>query len=388
MPIRPARPFHAHALLPLLPAFAIAACTAGDRVPAGEQTAQEPGVTVTTVPSPPVRPAAPLPLPSTSPLPLAGYEVLGWAEAVQELEQGRGSNDRLNVPPELRHGADRRVFLASQLADATHTGVHTPHDLGDVAMMLRSGELVEVAPLSDTHLLYDVGADVRVDPLDHYDPATGTVTPLSPSSEEYQALTALASDFGGYSYDLTRASDRARFQARLLSGLRPEARGVLDELAAAYHARFGRRLPVSSLVRTLQYQRRLTRVNPNASKLELSPHTTGLAFDVLDKFMANDEQNFVMAELARLEQQGRVEALRERRNHIHVYVFETGARPPAALVASFFDEVEAAHPGSAPGATVSRPRAGPRARLAARRTGGGKKATASARTRKARRPRR
>jgi hypothetical protein len=329
---------------------------------------------------------APLPSPGASPIPLTGYDVPGWPEAVAQMEEKRGSNERLSVPPELQHGSDRRVFLASQLADATESRVHTPHDLADVAMMLRSGELVEVPPLTDDHLLYDVGADVHVDPFSHYDPGTNDVTPLSPDSEEYAAVTALAADYGGYAYDLTQRSDSARFQARLLSSVRPEARAVLDQLAAAYRARFGRRLPVSSLVRTMQYQRRLSRVNANASRLELSPHTTGLAFDVLYKFMANDEQNFVMREIARLEQEGRVQGLRERNNCFHVYVFESGQRPAGTLVASFFDEVEAAHPGSAPRATVSRPRAGAKARTAAaRKAPAKKKAAAPARTRKARR---
>ncbi|HET8644298.1 MAG TPA: DUF5715 family protein, partial [Vicinamibacteria bacterium] len=234
------------------------------------------------------------------------------------------------------------------------------------------------------HLLYDVGADVVVDPFSHYDPDADTSMALPEGSEERAALLSLASSFGGYSYDLTVPSDRARFQARLLSALRPEAKAVLDELAGAYHARFGRRLPVSSLVRTLQYQRRLSRVNPNASKLEISPHTTGLAFDVLDKFMPNDEQNFVLQEVARLEREGRVEALRERRNHVHIYVFEGGQRPADTLVASFFDEVEAAHPGTVPRPTVSRARAAPKAKVAARKTPARKKPARASRSRRTR----
>jgi hypothetical protein len=79
----------------------------------------------------------------------------------------------------------------------------------------------------------------------------------------------------------------------------------------------------------------------------MPPHTTGMAFDVSYKFMAPDEQNFLMEEVARLKGGGRVEAVRERRNHFHIYVLADGP-PPEALIASFFDEVEAAHPNSAP----------------------------------------
>jgi hypothetical protein len=322
-------------------------------------------------------------------LPVTGYDVPGWAEAVAQVEEKRGSNERLDVPPELRHAADKRIFLAAQLADATSSGVHTPRDLGDIARMMRAGELVEVPPLSDDHLLYDVGADVSVDPMVHFDPETNQTRPLDPSDEEYSALSSLAANFGGYSYDLSRASDRSRFQARLLSALRPEAAAVLDEIARAYQQRFGKRLAVSSLVRTMQYQRRLTRVNPNASKLDISPHTTGLAFDVLYKFMPNDEQNFVMQEIARLEQQGRVEALRERRNCFHVYVFHTGQRPPETMVAGLLDDVEAQqHPGGTR-TTVSRARSGGgKAQVASRRAPARRKAATPARTRRGRSARR
>ena len=122
---------------------------------------------------------------------------------------------------------------------------------------------------------------------------------------------------------------------------------MLLELARAYHERFGRPLPVTSMIRTQRYQRRLGRVNRNATPVDLPPHSTGMAFDVSYKFMAPDEQNFLMEEVARLEGAGRVEAIRERRNHFHIYVLGDGP-PPEALIASFFDEVEAAHPNSAP----------------------------------------
>jgi hypothetical protein len=159
---------------------------------------------------------------------------------------------------------------------------------------------------------------------------------------EDAAITGLARDFGGVSYDLNDPADRARFQVRLLSFLRPAAREVMLELARAYHRQFGRLLPVTSLIRTQRYQQRLARVNPNASHVEIPPHATGEAFDVSYKFMAPDEQNFVMREVARMKDEGRVEALRERRGHVHVYAF-AAARPPSEdLVAQFLDDVEAA----------------------------------------------
>ena len=66
-----------------------------------------------------------------------------------------------------------------------------------------------------------------------------------------------------------------------------------------------------------------------------------MAFDVSYRYMPADEQNFLVDELARMKREGRVEALRERRNSIHVYVFRSG--PPAeALIASQLETVEEA----------------------------------------------
>jgi hypothetical protein len=56
--------------------------------------------------------------------------------------------------------------------------------------------------------------------------------------------------------------------------------------------------------------------------------------------MAPEEQNFLMDEVAQLERQGLVEALRERNNSLHVYVFADGQRPAESRVVQYLDEVE------------------------------------------------
>ncbi len=123
------------------------------------------------------------------------------------------------------------------------------------------------------------------------------------------------------------------FQARMLSHVRPPALALLEELAAAYKSKFDRPLPVTSLVRTEEYQRLLRESgNPNAADVAPPPHTTGLAFDIYYRYMTAAEQEFVMTEIARFETAGRVEALRELRDHYHVFVFAEGRRPEAALV--------------------------------------------------------
>ena len=158
--------------------------------------------------------------------------------------------------------------------------------------------------------------------------------------------------------------DRTRFQVRLLSFVRPPPREVVLQLARAYHEQFDRLLPVSSLVRTERYQRRLSRVNRNATRVDIPPHATGMAFDISYKFMAADEQNFIMERVAQLEAEGRVEALRENRNAIHIYTFAGGQRPRSRWWPGFLSDVRGRAPGLRPGPRPSpaAARGGPRAR--------------------------
>ena len=336
-----------------------------------------------TAPSP-----SPTPEPRATPVPPET-----WAAAIEKVEELRGSPGRIEVPPELQHYDDRRRFLALQMADSKEEGFDLPHDQGELVEMIQKHELVEMPALGDDYILYDIGTATREDPLSHYDAATNKDVKLFPDFEaysdydaqleeeekrpgktgakargerellssfysdpdrreqlfqEYRAVTDMAYDFRGLSYDLNDPADRTRFQVRLLSFIRPEARAMLLKIARDYHQQFGRRLPITSLVRTQRYQRRMVRNSPNATAVGLAPHTTGMAFDISYKFMAPDEQNFVMQDIARLEDEGRIESLRERNNSLHVYTYADGHLPDETLVTGFLPEVEAAHPRSAP----------------------------------------
>lgn len=156
---------------------------------------------------------------------------------------------------------------------------------------------------------------------------------------EYEALQTLAKDFRGRSFDLANPADRQALKVTLLSSLRPQAFKVMEEIADAYHRQCNRPLPVSSLVRPEQYQHALRRVNRSAAVIETPPHSTGLAFDIDYRYMSGAEQNFVMAELARLKQAGRIEVLRERTANYHVFVFLNGTRPSDELIAASLEEV-------------------------------------------------
>ena len=147
---------------------------------------------------------------------------------------------------------------------------------------------------------------------------------------EYAVIEQLARDFGGRSYELRDPAASRELQARMLSHVRPSTLALIEELGTAYESKFGRLLPITSLVRTEEYQRLLRESgNPNAADVAPPPHTTGFAFDVYYRYMTAEEQEFVMSEIARLERAGRVEALRELRDHYHIFVFAAG-RPPAA----------------------------------------------------------
>ena len=162
---------------------------------------------------------------------------------------------------------------------------------------------------------------------------------------EYQLLSDLARDFGGEAYDLNNFDARRRLKIRLLSFIRPEARDVLTQIADAYKSKFDRPLPVSSLVRPVQYQQELAGTNANAARGPTPPHSTGLAFDLYYKYMSGAEQEFLMSVIANLEDEGRVEALREARDNIHVYVFGSGRRPDEKLIARVIAETQPRNAG-------------------------------------------
>ena len=141
----------------------------------------------------------------------------------------------------------------------------------------------------------------------------------------------MAKSFPDRDFDVADPSTRLDLKVRLLSSLRPEALKVMNEIAAAYRQKFDRPLPITSLVRPDEYQHALSKTNPNATKIETPPHSTGLAFDIYYRFMTADEQKHVMEHLAKLKNEGRIEVLRENRDHYHVFAFVDGVRPSEAF---------------------------------------------------------
>lgn len=257
-----------------------------------------------------------------------------WSDAIERVKADRGGpmggGAGAETPPELKHYTDRYWFLATQIAEINKYNIPTCQDYLDLAAMLQRGDMVSVPGVTETYVLYGVGERVDDDAF--------TNDKDEHVNRDYRPLQELAKNFGGRSYNLDNPADRQALKGNMLSSLRPAAFKILEEVAAAYHNQFGRQLPVSSLVRPEQYQQALRRVNRNAVLIESPPHSTGLAFDIDYRYMSAEEQTFVMAELARLKNEGRIEAIRERNANYHVFAFLNGARPSDDLITSALDE--------------------------------------------------
>src|SRR6266849_17033 len=338
-----------------------------------------------------------------------------WARSMEKVKEDRGEtgNVALEIPAQPRHYQDRHWFLATRVAEVKKFNVQPVQDFVDLAAMIQRGEMVSVPTVTDTYILFGVGAkaddgaftrwlddhnielyddaelrdayarlesarsnlqkgisglqkqlatlkkcnrakalqkeiSARQQELKSNDEDKALLDQSYGSSEsrqrllsDYASLQKLARNFGGRSFNLNDSNDRQAFKVNLLSSLRPQALKMLEEVGKAYHDKFDRPLPVSSLVRPEQYQHVLRRFNRAAVLIDTPPHSTGLAFDIDYRYMNGAEQNFLMNELARLKDAGRIEVLRERNANYHVFVFLDGTRPSDDLITASLQEAGA-----------------------------------------------
>jgi uncharacterized protein DUF5715 len=270
-----------------------------------------------------------------------------WDLAVEKVKAERDSSlgGALEVPPELKHYEERYWFLATQVAEIEKYKVHTCQDYLDLAGMIERHELVPVPAVTDSYILFGIGQRANDEPFEPFfeEDANENVNaePKVISPQAFQSLNNLAKNFNGRSFDLNNPSDRYVLKVNMLSSVRPEALQIIEDVASAYHKQFDRPLPVSSLVRPEQYQHSLRRVNRNAVTIEAPPHSTGLAFDIDYRYMSVAEQNFVMRELARLKNEGRIEVIRERAANYHVFAFINGVRPSDDLITASLEKAGA-----------------------------------------------
>ncbi len=96
--------------------------------------------------------------------------------------------------------------------------------------------------------------------------------------------------------------------------LRPWARLFLDRISSQFRARFRRPMRVTSLVRTVSYQKYLSRRNGNAAPStgpKASVHLTGACLDLSKKGMTRQQQAWVRNVLGQLRTKGYLYAIEE-----------------------------------------------------------------------------
>ncbi len=237
--------------------------------------------------------------------------------------------DGLVVPKELF--GDGVIKQKSKLRDMNATGYQQPLDFADLAAKRMNRDLIEM-PMATKSFYLDVGGSAQDSPF------TSFAFPDSRSEivnghPKFSSLARLAENFAGKKYDLNSASDRKQMRMRLLRMFQPRAKPILKELADAYFGKFARPLRVTSLTRSMDYQILLNAGNANSFKVRgegsLPPHTSGCAFDLARKHMPAEEQNFVMAKLAQMERDGKLDALIEYGVNacFHVFIYNDGKAP-------------------------------------------------------------
>jgi hypothetical protein len=120
-----------------------------------------------------------------------------WKQAALKVEEERGEpvgrQADIEIPPQLRHGEDRRRFLGVQVAEWRKHRFERPHDFAELVALVRGGQLVEAPPLGADFILYGVGYSADDEPFTHYDEKTDrSVTLFAGEAELRQEYEQLA----------------------------------------------------------------------------------------------------------------------------------------------------------------------------------------------------
>jgi len=93
-----------------------------------------------------------------------------WARSLERVKENRGDtgNVAIEIPQELRHYDDRRWFLAAQVAEVKKFNLQPVQDFVDLAAMIKRGELIPLPAVTDTYILFGVGARVNGDAFTRY----------------------------------------------------------------------------------------------------------------------------------------------------------------------------------------------------------------------------
>jgi pSer/pThr/pTyr-binding forkhead associated (FHA) protein len=235
----------------------------------------------------------------------------------------------LNVPKELY--GDGVVKQKAKLGEMKTSGYQQPMDFSDLANKRLNKELIEM-PMATNSFYLAVGGSASDAPFTSFS-FNGGNSPIAVGTPKYAPLAQLAENFAGQKYDLNNSNDRKQMRVRLLRMFNKRAKPILEELANHYFQKFNRPLRVTSLTRSMDYQILLNATNANSYVVRgegsLPPHTSGCAFDLARKQMTAEEQNFVMAKLAEMENSRKLDALIEYGTNAcwHVFIYDDGNPP-------------------------------------------------------------
>jgi len=251
-----------------------------------------------------------------------------FKKQMDRSKAGRGGKPVGNDPPGTIVPVELRQGFAAQTAkinELKSKGYKLPLDFADLAEKRIAEKLVELPMATDDYVL-DVGGSSDGLPFTDFNFNTNPRSqPIAPGSPDSNILFQLASNFDGQKYSLDNPTDRRQMKIRMLRMFHPSAKPILEKLAKDYREKFGFPLRVTSLSRSMEYQISLNKGNPNSYVVRgegaLPPHTSGCTFDLSRKFMSAEEQNYLMEQLAQMEKQGIVDALREGNVNACFHVF-------------------------------------------------------------------
>jgi hypothetical protein len=112
---------------------------------------------------------------------------------------------------------------------------------------------------------------------------------------------------------------------------RPWTRDFLEDFGEAFYEHFHRPIQVTSLVRTVEQQKKLRRRNRNAGPEEgetASTHLTGATVDIYKRGLTRAQHKWIEAYLLPLKEQGYIDPVEERRQPVfHIMVFDSYPEP-------------------------------------------------------------
>jgi len=93
-----------------------------------------------------------------------------WRRSLEKIKEVRGDtgNVAIEIPSELRHYDERRWFLATQVAEVKKFNLEPVQDFVDLAGTISRGEMVPLPAVTDTYMLFGVGARVNGDGFTRY----------------------------------------------------------------------------------------------------------------------------------------------------------------------------------------------------------------------------